>query len=240
MHLKRSEKKYCELPADSMQDYPTLLLPNGKPTTNRASPINIQICARTTRSNKYKTAPIHRTKMPIRKILETVNQSPRKIVLYFLVVAVIISVLYYLPNYFFLEKATAEHTAFLLNYFGIQVEAKVIDESVFLENIKVVKDCTGIQVIAVFFGLIIPLPKAQIKKKVLAVAAVSIILYAANLLRISLEFVLVYLRILPWSLAHYPLSLLLGIVGVSLLFFVSDRLLPEFGEFLFSVRSAFH
>ncbi len=177
--------------------------------------------------------------MPIRKILETVNKSPRKIVLYFLVAAIIILVVYYVPNYFFLEKATAEHTAFLLNYFGIRVEAKVIGEGVFLENIKIVKDCTGIQVVAVFVGLIIPVPKAQIKKKVLAVATVSIILYAANLLRISLEFVLVYLRILPWSMAHYPLSLLLGSVGVFLLFFISDQLLPEFGEFLFRVRSAF-
>jgi len=142
---------------------------------------------------------------------------------------------YYLPHYFFLEKAIAEHAAVVLNLLGMNVQTKVVGESVFLEDIKIVKDCTGVQVIAVFFGLIIPVPNASWKNKFLTLAIVSTILYVANLLRIVLEFGLVYLKILPWSLAHYPLSLLLGIIGVFVLVFVADRYMPEFGDFLFGI-----
>ncbi|MFH0748701.1 MAG: hypothetical protein V1915_02115, partial [Candidatus Bathyarchaeota archaeon] len=106
---------------------------------------------------------------------------------------------------------------------------------VYLADIKVVKDCTGVQVIAVFFGMLLPTPNAPMKKKLLTLMIVSICLYVANVLRIALEFSLVYLNILPWFLAHYPLSLLLGITGVVILVFVTDRLLPEFGNFLFNV-----
>jgi exosortase/archaeosortase family protein len=174
--------------------------------------------------------------MPIRKAFEAVNRSPHKIILYSVAAIIIILTVYYLPNYFFLEKATAEHTAILLNSLGVPVQTRVLNGSVFLDNIKIVKDCTGVQVIAVFLGLIIPVPNAPVKRKILTLAAVSVLLYGANLLRIGLEFSLVYLNLLPWSLAHYPLSLLLGIAGVFILVFVSNRLMPEFGNFLFSIR----
>jgi exosortase/archaeosortase family protein len=149
--------------------------------------------------------------------------------------ALIILIIYYLPNYFFLEKATADHTALLLNSIGMRVQTTIISENVYLAQIKIVKDCTGVQVIAVFFGLIIPVPDAPLRKKLLALLIVSALLYVANVLRIALEFSLLYLNILPWSIAHYPLSLLLGIMGVLALVFVSDHLLPEFGDFLLNV-----
>jgi len=211
------------------------LLPDAMLMMKRASPIKIQICAAAAKFNRYKEAPVHRTKMPSSKTLETKNQSPRNIILYIVAAAIIILALYYLPNYFFLEKATAEHAAVVLNSLGMNVQTKVVGESVFLEDIKIVKDCTGVQVIAVFFGLIIPVPKASWKNKFLTLAIVSTILYVANLLRIVLEFCLVYLKILPWSLAHYPLSLSLGIIGVFVLVFVANCLLPEFGDFLFGI-----
>jgi exosortase/archaeosortase family protein len=206
------------------------------PTMKIASPIKTQICAMATRFNRYKEAPTHRTKMPIRKVFETINRSPYKIILYLIAAIIIILTVYYVPNYFFLEKATAEHTAILLNSLGVSVQTKILNGSVFLENIKIVKDCTGVQVVAVFLGLIIPVPNAPFKKKIITLAAVSVLLYCANLLRIGLEFSLVYLNMLPWSLAHYPLSLLLGIAGVFILVFVANHLMPEFGNFLFSIR----
>ena len=73
------------------------------------------------RFNRYKKAPIHRSKMPGSKMLETKNSPLQKISLYIILAVVIILIIYYLPNYFFLEKATADHTAFLLNSLGIGV-----------------------------------------------------------------------------------------------------------------------
>ena len=208
------------------------LLLNIALATKRASPVKTQICAASARFNRYKKAPIHRSKMPSNKALETKNHPPRKIIPYIAAAAVIILIIYYLPNYLFLEKATADHTAFLLNSLGMSVQTKVISGNVFLADIKIVKDCTGVQVIAVFFGLLIPIPNAPLKKKVLTLAVVFTFLYVANVLRIALEFCLVYFNVLPWFLAHYPLSLLLGIIGVLMLVFVTDHLLPEFGDFI--------
>jgi len=113
-------------------------------------------------------------------------------------------VVYYLPNYFLLEKLIADHTASFLNAFGLQVQTRVIGEHVFLADIEIVKDCTGVQVIAVFLGIIIPIPKATVKKKLLALTVISISLYVANLLRIALEFSLVYLIFYlgPWRTIH--------------------------------------
>lgn len=201
----------------------------------RISPIKTQICAASTRVDRYKEAPKHRRRMPSSKALETKNHPLRKIIPYMTAVATIVLIIYYLPNYFFLEKSTADHTAFLLNFFGVHVQTKVISENVFLANIKIVKDCTGVQVIAVFFGMLIPIPNAPLQKKLLTLVIVSTLLYIANVLRIALEFYLVYINVLPWFLAHYPLSLLLGIIGVSTLVLVTNRILPEFGDFLFDV-----
>jgi exosortase/archaeosortase family protein len=187
------------------------------------------------RFNRYKEAPIHRSKMLSNTALETKNPPPRNIIPYIAAAAIITLVIYYVPNYLFLEKAAADHTAFLLNSLGMSVQTRVVSENVFLNDIKVVKDCTGVQVIAVFFGLLIPIPKAPLKKKFLTLVIVSSFLYVANVLRIALEFCLVYFNVIPWVLAHYPLSLLLGIIGVFILVFVTDKLLPEFGDFVLNV-----
>jgi len=203
------------------------------PVTSRIRPIKTQISAALLRFNRYKNAPIDRIKMPDSKAAETKGSPSRKIIPYLIAAAIIVISVYYLPNYFFLEKATADHAASLLNSLGMQVQERIIGGSVFLADIRIVKECTGVQVIAVFLGLLIPLPNTPLKKKLLTLAVVSAILYAANVLRIALEFSLVYLSVLPWQLAHYPLSLLLGIVGVLVLVLVTDRLLPEFGNFLF-------
>jgi len=170
--------------------------------------------------------------MPSRRDLEIKEFSPRKLVLYVLATLTIVLIVYYLPNYLFLEKATADHTAFLLKLVGVDAQSTIIDNQAFINDIQIVKDCTGIQVIAVFLGLLIPLPNASLKKKLLTATVLSVILYVANIMRIALEFWLLYANVLPWALAHYPLSLLLGIVGVVFLVFVTDRLLPEFGNFL--------
>jgi exosortase/archaeosortase family protein len=201
----------------------------------RTSPIKTQICAASTRFNRYKKAPIHKSRMLSNKPTENRSHHPRNFVLYIAAATIIILVVYYLPNYFFLERATADHSAFLLNSLGIHVETKIVGEDVFLAEVKIVKDCTGVQVIAVFLGLLLPLPNAHWKKKLLALSIVSIVLYVANVLRIALEFSLVHLKVLPWFLAHYPLSLLLGIIGVFILVIVTDRLMPEFKDCLFQV-----
>lgn len=194
--------------------------------------------AKAAESNKYKNAPMHRSSMPVRerrKALEINRGSPRNIILYVVAAVVIALVAYYAPDYSFLERATASHTFFLLDVSGIQVEHRIVGNKVFLDDFRIVRECTGIQVFAVFLGLLVPLPNASWKKKAVTIAVLSGILYLANVLRVYLEFWLVYSDLLPWILAHYPLSLLLGVFGVASLVLITDRLLPEFGNFVFYI-----
>ncbi|MDD1776097.1 MAG: archaeosortase/exosortase family protein [Candidatus Methanomethylicus sp.] len=181
---------------------------------------------------RYKQAATHRTAMPSINNLSAKAVTRRNVILYLLSLAVIVLAVYYLPDYLPLEGVTAYHSSLLLNFMGVPADASIINGHAFIGNIYIARDCTGIQVIAVFLGLILPLPGAPWKNKLLSLALVSGILYAANLARIALEFWLVYFGILPWSLAHYPLSLLLGIGGVAMLVLITDQLLPEFGAFL--------
>jgi exosortase/archaeosortase family protein len=173
--------------------------------------------------------------MPTKNTSKINGSSSRSVLVYMLFALVIVFIVYYIPDYSLLERATANHAAILLNSMGIPARSKILYGRASLDNIQIAKDCTGIQVISVFLGLLIPLPNASLKKKTLTILIVSAILYSANLFRVVLEYWLLYFNILQYDLFHYPLGLLLGIVGVFFLTFVADRLLPEFRVFLFSI-----
>jgi exosortase/archaeosortase family protein len=98
------------------------------------------------------------------------------------------------------------------------------------QHYEIVRECTGIQVIAVFMGLILPLPRGTWTRKIIAVIVVTVILFIANVLRVVLEIWLVFMGILPWELAHYPMSFILGVVGVFVLCIVAIVLVPGFIE----------
>jgi exosortase/archaeosortase family protein len=151
----------------------------------------------------------------------------------------IIVAVYYLPNYLFLETAVANNSSYLLSYFGQKAPVHFENSSVLIGSYTVARDCTGIQVIAVFLGLILPLPRVPFKKKIISLAFLGTMVYISNIFRLILEYYLVANEILPWSLAHYPLSLVFGIIGVFLLVLVNNKLIPEFGEYVFTLTSRF-
>lgn len=185
--------------------------------------------------DKYRAPPINRSDMPSKRTSEANEINLGNGLLYLVAALAIMLAVYYIPDYFILEKLTSDHAAFVLGAAGVNAHSKVVGSIVLLDNIQIVKDCTGIQVLAVFLGLLIPLPNASIKKKLATLSVLFAVLYVANVLRIALEFWLVHFNVLPWILAHYPMSLMLGILGVFSLVIVTNRLLPEFGDFVFSV-----
>jgi exosortase/archaeosortase family protein len=91
--------------------------------------------------------------------------------------------------------------------------------------------CTGIQVTAIFAGILIPFPKIAWRRKATAIASVAILIYFANIGRIVLEVWLLYAGILPWYLAHYPTGLILGVFSVAFLVIVLDHFIPEIGDY---------
>jgi exosortase/archaeosortase family protein len=155
----------------------------------------------------------------------------RDVVVYVFVMAVLSAGFYYLPNYFVLEKITADHSAILLNWIGIHAVSFVKDGRVFVNEFEIERMCTGIQVTAVFAGILIPFPKIAWRRKATAIASVAIVIYFANIGRIALEVWLLYNGILPWYLAHYPTGLILGIFSVAFLVIVLDHFIPEIGDY---------
>jgi exosortase/archaeosortase family protein len=155
----------------------------------------------------------------------------RDVVVYVFVMAVLSAGFYYLPNYFVLEKITADHSAILLNWIGIHAVSFVKDGRVFVNEFEIERMCTGVQVTAIFAGILIPFPKIAWRRKATAIASVAIVIYFANIGRIALEVWLLYNGILPWYLAHYPTGLILGIFSVAFLVIVLDHFIPEIGDY---------
>ncbi len=76
----------------------------------------------------------------------------------------------------------------------------------------------------------------------LTVAALGIVagsVYLANLGRIALEIWMLYSGLLPWSLAHYPTGLILGVFSVAFLIIAADHFIPEIGDLAFSTLHGF-
>jgi exosortase/archaeosortase family protein len=155
----------------------------------------------------------------------------RDVAVYVFIMTILSAGLYYLPNYFILEKITADHSAVLLNWIGIPAISFVRDGRAFVNQFEIERMCTGIQVTAIFAGILIPFPKVAWRKKATAIASVAILIYFANIGRIALEVWLLYSGILPWYLAHYPTGLVLGIFSVAFLVIVLDHFIPEIGDY---------
>ena len=147
--------------------------------------------------------------------------------------------LYYIPNYFLLEKMTADHSAVIMELIGMKATVWVQGNSVFLNQFEIERMCTGVQVMTVFLGVLVALPKVALKKRVLAFVVVAASVYFANIGRIVLEIWLLYSGILPWSLAHYPTGLLLGVLSVAFLVIVADHFIPEIGDMAYSALGGF-
>ena len=142
---------------------------------------------------------------------------------------------YYLPNYFLYEQLIAEHSAYVMGLVGLKSFIWYQGNSVFLNQFEIQRMCTGIQVIAVFLGIIVALPKTSIKKKALAFGIIAVSIYLANIGRIVLEIWLLYNGVLPWSLAHYPTGLVLGVFAVAFLIVVADHFMPAIGDMAFQI-----
>jgi exosortase/archaeosortase family protein len=172
--------------------------------------------------------------------LEALRQKKAFDLLRFLAITVAVALpVYYLPNYFLFEQLIAEHSAIVMEFVGIKSVIWYHGNSVFLNEFEIQRMCTGIQVIAVFLGLIVAMPNTSLKKKALAFGIIAVSVYLANIGRIVLEIWLLYNGVLPWSLAHYPTGLILGVFSVAFLIIVADHFMPAIGDMAFSVLDGF-
>ena len=155
------------------------------------------------------------------------------------ITSVVALAFYYIPNYWFLENLTAQHSALVMNWIGMKASVWYQGGDVFVNEFDVQRMCTGVQVIAVFLGIIVALPRTRLIKKMLAFSVIAISVYLANVGRIVLEIWLLYSGRLPWSLAHYPTGLILGVFAVAFLVVVADHFMPAIGDMALSALNGF-
>jgi len=156
------------------------------------------------------------------------------------------------PSYW-LEEITAKTSSLILSQLGLVsswfsngIQAYVqVGNNVRSLTIEIVRECTGIHVIAIFSGLVLPLREADLKRKLIAIIMASVILFFLNITRVCLTIGLIFFNVFPFSIIfqnptvetyHYPLSYLYGVLGVFILIVSADRLvLPELGDMLVEV-----
>ena len=154
---------------------------------------------------------------------------------YLAVASAIAVAAYYLPNYYLYEKVIAENSAALMQFIGIKPTVWTHGSQVFLNQFEIQRMCTGVQVMAVFLGIIAAVPKVPLRNRILAFTVVVASVHLANVGRIAFEIWLVYNGILPWSLVHYPTGLILGVFSVSFLIVAADHFIPQIGDMAFSL-----
>jgi exosortase/archaeosortase family protein len=146
---------------------------------------------------------------------------------------------YYVPNYWFLENWTAQQSAAVMNMVGMKATVWYQGADVFVNQFEVERMCTGVQVIAVFLGIIVALPRTAVRKKIFAFGMIAVGVFLANIGRIVLEIWLLYSGLLPWSLAHYPTGVVLGVFAVAFLVVVADHFMPAIGDMAVSALEGF-
>ncbi|MEM2902727.1 MAG: archaeosortase/exosortase family protein [Candidatus Bathyarchaeia archaeon] len=152
--------------------------------------------------------------------------------LYPLAFAAIALTIYHVPDYFYLKWVTAVNSAWILKALGFQAAAWTAGRRAFINEVEIVKDCTGIQVVAVFAGLLVPMPGIRPVRKLQALGLIFLAVYVANVFRIVLELWLLYSGILPWSLAHEPLGTVLGVISVAIFLVAVNHYIPQVGDYI--------
>jgi len=148
-------------------------------------------------------------------------------------------VLYYLPNYYAYKEFVAQNSQTLMQVIGIRGVTWSQGGKVYLNEFEIQRMCTGVQVTAVFLGIVVAIPKVDLRRRLMAFGVVAVSVHFANIGRIALEIWLLYSGILPWSLAHYPTGLILGVFSVAFLVLAADYFIPEIGDLAFSVVDAY-
>ena len=135
--------------------------------------------------------------------------------------------IFYLPDYFLLEIITAKTSAIICESIGMRPIVIILDNHVFLNDFLVSRECTSIQIVALFAGLILLLPSASISKRTTTLALIFGLVFMINVLRISLTLWLDFLWSCEWALIHYPLSFGVGVVTTLALVLLLLKILPE-------------
>lgn len=130
------------------------------------------------------------------------------------------------------EKWTSDATASLLTNAGLPAHSYEDNGRIYLEYLQISVDCTAIEVIAIFLGLLLAAPSPLYRRVFLAFLG-SLAVFSCNVARIGIVYVLLEKGV-PWYAAHDAFSGILAVLAGMLFLAVTERYLPPVNANLYS------
>jgi exosortase/archaeosortase family protein len=157
--------------------------------------------------------------------------------LFYVMRASLIAICFYMVTSLLpMEKLTSDVTAALLRVWGIEAVSFEENGRVFLEYLSISIDCTALEIMAIFLGLILAVTSPVLKKAVFALC-ITLAVFFANIARIGMVYYLLEKGI-PWWLAHDLFSGVLSIGAGMIFLLLSEHYLPIINQQLFTLLDA--
>lgn len=157
------------------------------------------------------------------------NESVMYVVKAGIIAGVIYVVFTFLPS----ERVTSDITAYVLNMFGIAAESYEEGGRIYLEYLQISIDCTALEIIAIFLGLILAVKGVLTRKVIFSVTGASAV-FVANIARISVVYYFLEKGV-PWWIGHDVFSGGLSILAGMLFLMASEQYLPQINEHLYTL-----
>jgi exosortase/archaeosortase family protein len=161
------------------------------------------------------------------------SESVQYIVKASIIAGVIYGILRVLPA----EEVTSLVTAKMLTWLGVPAVSYQESGRVYLEYLYISIDCTALEVVAIFLGLILAVNTKWVPKILFSIF-VSGTVFVANIARISVVYYLLEHDI-PWYIAHDIFSGGLAIAAGMLFLVVSEQYMPEINQYLYILLEQF-
>lgn len=126
-----------------------------------------------------------------------------------------------------LIETVAAHTTDLLHLVGLNVSR--MGDLIIFNNlpITIIFACTAIQSMVLFVGMIGPLPRVSLKRKVLGLLATIVPIYFLNLIRNAGVVYMVGSGMTSFEIAHNVVGKLGSLLALILLLFITFKIVPE-------------
>jgi len=180
----------------------------------------------------------------VKRTDKIMSLTPRNVAIYITLFIVVARSFELIPSGG-LERFTAETSSNAFRVLGFSSRWGVKEGEAYLTLygsvrdvvVIIVRECTAINVFAVFVGLVVPLYSELWLRKAISLAMAGVLLFILNISRVVLTVALTAFDVPPFSWVftnptvetyHYPLSFLYGLFGVAILVLIISRwTLPE-------------
>jgi len=144
------------------------------------------------------------------------------------IAGIIYSVIELTPLQMWLREIVASQSAYALEIFVDNVDVNGIFISWQTATINLIFGCTAVQSMVLFVGIILPLPTADLKRKIIGLAITIVPVYFLNLIRNALVIFLTGTYgddFFPT--AHNVIAKILSLIALIILLFILIKILPE-------------